>query len=139
MKTLIFSLLLGIFSSPIFAQYGDVTSSSEGLSVTAEQAIDALVEKHRALNISKGTVKGFRIQIAQSPNRQQVYQAKSQLLQVMPNEDIDVVYQQPDYKLRIGHFMERRDATRVLTEIKKTFSAAFIIPAEIKVHKILGQ
>ena len=92
--------------------------------------ITALVAKHLAFNESRGSIKGFRIQIFFDSGNN----SKSKAISVM-NEFTSkhrkvegyLSFQEPNFKVRVGDFRTRMDAQRFLHKIAEEYPSAFIV------------
>ncbi len=112
--------------------HGDIRISTEG-------PIDLLMSRYYYMNSSNPAISVFRIQMANSTNRQVVYEAKSKFLQNFRDLRADVDFQQPYYKLRTGYFKERYEAYRMLKEIKEEFPQAYLVHEEVNITKLMQQ
>lgn len=75
---------------------------------------------------------GYRIQIYFGDQRQQAMDLKSTFQNTYPGTSAYVLYQQPHFKVRVGDFKTRLEATGFLSRMKGEFSQAFIVPDEVK-------
>lgn len=82
---------------------------------------------------------GYRIQVFSSLDRQQADQALQQALVWWTNRAEDpndhapvyLEYEQPRYKVRIGDYTSRDEATELLYPARDMFPSAFIVPSMI--------
>lgn len=91
-----------------------------------------LVERQRQLNSQKLTMPGYRIQIYFGGERARANTLKSDFLQEYPEMGAYVIYQQPNFKLRVGDFKTRLEASKFLTEMQTRFAMAFIVNDEVR-------
>lgn len=61
---------------------------------------------------------------------------RSDFLQEYPEMGAYVIYQQPNFKVRVGDFKTRIEAAKFLTEMQTRFAMAFIVPDEVKLPEI---
>ena len=99
---------------------------------TQDSLIHQLVTRHIAINQAKRTMPGFRVQIYFGPNRTKANEVKTDFLQIFPNTGAYLVYQQPNFKIRVGDYKSRLEALKFLKEIQTLYSAAFIVKDEVK-------
>lgn len=100
----------------VFAQQQD--SSKETLAtviVHKDPRFDELAAKQAELNKHYYTetprrVRGFRIQAANTQNRDEANAIKAELLRRFPDEKSYLLYQAPNFRVRIGNFLSQRDA-----------------------------
>lgn len=75
---------------------------------------------------------GYRIQIYFGDQRQLAMDMKTSFQNAHPGITAYVVYQQPHFKVRIGDFKSRLEATGFLAGMTGEFSQAFIVPDDVK-------
>ena len=122
----IFVVILGIVyqASPVYGQQYSLK--------TQDSLILMLVNRHIAINQAKRTMPGYRVQIYFGPNRTKANEVKTDFLQLFPNTGAYLVYQQPNFKIRVGDYRSRLEALKFLKEIQSLYSAAFIVKDEVK-------
>jgi hypothetical protein len=101
---------------------------------TQSQEITHLIESYRNYQRVIDIEEGYRIQISYTPNREEAYQAKARLYKEFENEPVYIDYEAPNYKVKIGDFKNRIQATAVLQEVIKTYPGAFIVKDRIKIR-----
>jgi hypothetical protein len=116
-----------LFVSLLFiAQDGWAQTDTSGVVVTRDPRIDMLVRKQIAINEettreSRRNVPGFRIQVMSTPDRNKVYAAKAKVYQDFPDLKPYLLYQAPNYKLRVGDFKTEEEAQAALQQLSKLF------------------
>jgi hypothetical protein len=98
--------------------------------------IDLLVKKQMQINEettreSRRNIPGFRIQVVNSIDRNQVFAAKSKIYQQYPDLKSYLIYQSPNYKLRVGNFKTEEEAGPYLEQISKLFPTGVYIVRDI--------
>lgn len=73
---------------------------------------------------------GYRVQIHSSAKKEDARKARVQFLQLYPKVKAYEIYQQPNFRIRVGNFTSRLEATKFLNEIQKHFPHAYIIPED---------
>ena len=101
--------------------------------VKQSPAVAELVEKYTAYQKKNEFAQGYRIQISYSNNRDEVYKAKAKLYGEFTDYQSYVEYEQPSYKLRIGDFKTRLEATAALNQVITLYQGAFIVRDRIKI------
>ncbi len=91
-----------------------------------------LIKKHILLNTAKQTVPGYRIQLFFGGQREKAYEIRSEYLKEFPQTGAYVLYQQPNFKVRVGDCHTRLEAMKLLKEVQPFFNAAFIVKDEVK-------
>ena len=107
-------------------QRGLAQTDTSGVVVTKDPRIDLLVRKQIAINEqttreSRRNVPGFRIQVMNTPDRNKVYEAKVKIYQEFPDWKPYLLYQAPNYKLRVGDFKTEEEAQAALQQLSKLF------------------
>ena len=126
-------LSLLFLGSRVMAQVNDTT-----IVVQKDPRIDQLVKKQIEINEvttreSRRFVQGFRIQVMNSPDRSKVEAAKVKVYEQFPDWKPYLLYQSPNYKLRVGNFKTQDEAQDALKQLSKFFPASlYIIPDVIE-------
>lgn len=97
--------------------------------------IDAILEQKAAKNKSIKYANGYRIQLYVGSERKLVDEAKVYIYQNYPNLNLYLTFSLPIYKLKIGDFITKNDAERLLNQLKGPFPDAITIPERIDVKK----
>ena len=123
-----------------FAFSANAQSQSEGKKeVVQDSKVDELLEKHIKVNEVANTIPGFRINIFfQSGNnsKNNANQAKSAFIAKYPNLEAYVVFDEPNFKVKVGDFRTRMEARGFVEKIKADFPDAFVIKDYIFFPKI---
>ena len=107
----------------------DSSNSVQGFVELKSEKIDLLIEDYKA----NKKYYGNRIQIfSSSNNRLEAVRAKSEFLREFPEIKSYLVYQAPNYKVRVGDFLDRLQANKELLIIKESFPNAFLVKGEIE-------
>ena len=101
-----------------------------------DERIPALVKKHKALNQSKKGVPGFRVQLFFGSHKQEALDTKGQFLKQFPDRQIYLLYEQPYFKLRVGDFLTRLEALKVLNDVLIIFPNAFVVKDDVMVPEL---
>ncbi len=81
---------------------------------------------------------GFRIQIYSTSNIDEAMTMKANVLAKLPNDSVYVEYDPPIYKIRLGDFPTRYDASIELpTIVNMGYSDAWIVPDNIVRRKVI--
>jgi hypothetical protein len=98
--------------------------------------VKQLVERHKSVNNDKQSMPGHRIQIYYGSNRQEAVMLKATFLQEYPEQSVYLIYQQPNFKVRIGDFKSKFEAEACFKTIKDNYPAAFIVPDNIRLPEL---
>ncbi|MFQ5446843.1 MAG: SPOR domain-containing protein [Saprospiraceae bacterium] len=92
---------------------------------TVDPKVARLMQTFIENNKAAKTIKGWRIQILASTDRQRVENALYQFQALYPNVPADWVHAKPYYKIRAGAFISKREALRTLYILKQDYPAAY--------------
>ena len=123
----IVSILLILPSSFLFAQ------NNIHFTVHQDEKFTDLLRLYTAYNETNDLADGYRLQVKFSDNRDEIYKDKATVYRNFPDVHCYVEYEQPYYKLRLGDFRTRLEATGYLNLILPTYSSAFIVKDRVKV------
>jgi hypothetical protein len=115
-------LLCSIF----MAQRNFAQTDSTGIAVHKDPRVDLLIKKQMQINEettrdSRRNIPGFRIQVINSSDRNQVFAVKTKIYQLYPDLKSYLIYQSPYYKLKVGNFKTEEEAAPYLEQISKLF------------------
>jgi len=79
------------------------------------------INKRAARMSSSGYYKGFRIQVYNAQSRDEANAVKAELLRRFPDQQTYLLYQAPNFRIRIGNFLTQKDAT----DLRKTLAAMY--------------
>ncbi len=131
MKKLLILLLVVAAHLQLVRAQGQVT---ETLDPAVEQLMKVFVENNR----KNPTIKGWRIQILATTDRQRAENALYQFRQFYPKLSADWIHAKPYYKLRAGAFASRADALATLYVVKTDYPAAYLVQDNsIKAEELL--
>lgn len=165
MKSLIISIIAICFCSVLIAQKSwaiernknleirenetleqleqDSTSNiTSNLNIVADPRINELLEMHREENSRRKGIEGFRIQIYSGSgdnSKQEAYKIKASFLSFHPNVEVYIVFQAPEFKVRVGNFRDRSEALALKAKIQNQFPNPFIVEDFISFPNIVVQ
>ena len=108
-------------TEPVVTEY-DITEELDSLSVL-------IAEK----NLQKRAIDGFTVQVYSGPNRDMANTAKSQLQSIGLDIAPQVVYVQPNFRVKIGKFYSRLEANQVYVRVKEVFPNALLLPEKFPI------
>lgn len=97
--------------------------------IIGDVAVQQLVEKHQAFNERVKTIPGFRIQIAAlSGNnaKARAFGLKQQFAEMYPDVPIYLIYDEPNFRIKVGDFLTKLDAYSFLQKIKATYPGTIV-------------
>jgi hypothetical protein len=89
--------------------------------------IAKLIEKNRAVQAKKKGIDGYRVQIHFGANRNQAKEIKSKFLSLYPDIEAYEMYQQPNFKIRVGDCRTRFEADKLQNKIAADFPNSFVV------------
>jgi hypothetical protein len=128
-KTLFIALLF--LTRPAMAQ-----TDSGNVVVNKDPRVDALVQKQKEINElttreSRRNVPGFRIQVINSPDRNKVYAAKVKIYEEFPDMKPYLLYQAPNYKLKVGNFKTQEEADQAVQQLSRLFPSGLYVIRDV--------
>lgn len=84
---------------------------------------------------------GFRIQVANTQNRDEANAIKAELLQRFPEQKSYLLYQSPNFRVRIGNFLVQKDAFQLRKRIAALYpgKGIYIVPDVIEHRPLPGE
>lgn len=135
-RHLIFSLILVVFSTKLFAQQKTVANTDSTLLLHYDERYDLLVNKLKEQNVNNQSMQGYRIQIYFGGVRQKASEVKIDFTSKFPEMAAYISYQQPNFKVRVGDFRTRFEAQRFLKQLEGQYPTMFIVPDEVKLPSV---
>jgi len=114
-------------------------TDTSGVLVYKDARLDQLVHKQIEINEettrdSRRSMPGYRIQVLNSPDRNKVFAAKTKIYQQFPDLKPYLLYQPPNYKLRVGNFRTQEEAEDFEKQLTRLFpSGLYVIRDTIEV------
>lgn len=131
----ILSLYLIIGLAP-FSQAQERDSTRKGSLIINESAeIKTLVETYINESSAKKTCEGFRVQLlSESGNdaKKKANETKTAFLNQFSSYPAYLLFQTPNFKIRVGDFRTKLEAYHCLKEIQSAFPNAFVVKDEIQ-------
>lgn len=96
------------------------------VSVYEDDLISLMIERHKQENRSLGNVTGWRLQLTASTDRMTVIDMKEKFLSIFPDLSAEWVYKAPFYKLNVGAFRTKLEATALKHKLRHDFPDAYV-------------
>jgi hypothetical protein len=131
-------IILFLLPLTFFAQENKVAVSDTGkITVVQDARIDALLSKKVEVNKkTDGKSAGYRVQIHFGGDSQVAKKIKADFINAHNDVPAYYIYEQPNFKIRVGDFKTKLDAQRFLKQIKEEFPASFVVEDKIEMMKI---
>lgn len=117
-------------------------SADTVVKIFKDPRLDALAKRQKAVNIANenstenGMLKGWRIQVLSTNNREQANKTMTDLLMKFPMHKAYLKYQVPFFKVRIGNFKDRADGEVLKKQLRSMFPTGVYIIPDIIEYKI---
>lgn len=112
-------IITSLFISTVFGQDSIVVKKDPRLDVLS--AKQAQINKRTSLVTSSGMIKGFRLQVISTTNRDIALRTKADLLSRYPEHKAYLLFQSPYFKVRFGNFLKREDAEKIRKLLNKQY------------------
>ena len=115
-------------SADTIVQY--VSADSTALPVT--EKLNIVLDTAAAYNrANTNYIDGFTIQVYGGNDRTAAKEHQLDIIRNFPDVESKMVFEQPNYKVRIGQYYTRLEAQEIFTEIRTVFPRAILIPTRI--------
>jgi hypothetical protein len=116
--------------------YGQVPASAN-IRFFAAPEVDRIMQGYTSTNRSTTTVRGWRLQILSTSDRERMEQTRNTFRMQFPYIPVSYVHNRPYYLLRVGAFTDQRDAIRIQYLIRPFFPSTYLVQDnEIKVTEL---
>jgi SPOR domain len=118
--------------------YNSVAYAQDSL-IYRDPRVDSLIKKQIQINEvttreSRRNIPGFRIQVASSNDRNEVFAIKTKIYRLYPELKPYLIYQPPNYKLKVGNFKTPEEADPYLQKLIQSFPlGVYLVPDIIEV------
>jgi hypothetical protein len=104
--------------------------------IKKDSRIDILATKQAEVNkltrrmSSSGNIRGYRIQVISTQNRDQANSIKAEMLRRFPDQGAYMLYQSPNFRVRVGNFLTQKDAQDMRKDIAALYPGRgiYIVP-----------
>jgi hypothetical protein len=103
--------------------------------VVRSAQVDSLLAMHRRYSEHKGGTDGYRVQLfsgSGNESRQQANDVRNDFLRDFPDVPAYLIFQSPNYKVRVGDLRTEVEAMRLKQDISYRFPGGFVVKDEIK-------
>lgn len=125
----IFRLILcaGIFNLLPFSNLN--SAKAQTTTIVGDVAVTQMVEKHVELNSRVKTIPGYRVQIASFSGvsaKTSAFNLRDQFMLDYPQVQAYIIFDEPNFKVKVGDFRTRLEAYAFLQEIKDVYKGYII-------------
>lgn len=127
-----FRFLSALFSCLILIFASAPESHAQGKTEWTGSAKPAsFLDAYRKTNALKETIPGFRLQIHSGGDRDKAREVKAKFLAANPGWSAYESYQSPNFRVRVGDFRSRLEASKALKSVVAEFPSAFVVEDDI--------
>jgi hypothetical protein len=122
----------------ITLSYTSVAQETGNIEVHADPRIDALVKKQGSINPGANSpqISGFRVQLMFDPDKKTIDDARSRFTATYPNVDTYVMFNAPNFFLKVGDFRTQLEAEKLKDKVNSDFPTCFIIKEQVNLPRI---
>ena len=121
-------LALGL-AAALIASGLEAQAQTGRVRVVGDVAVNQMVEKHIELNSRAKTIPGYRVQIASfsgTSSKSNAFGLRERFMADHPSVQAYIIYDEPNFKVKVGDFRSRLEAYAFLQEIKETYKGYII-------------
>lgn len=126
-------LFISMVPGTLLAQDSTATSPAN-YTVYQSESVGDLVSRYKSFIKKREGIDGYRVQISYTDVREDAYKGKAAMYREFSDLKSYVEYEQPYYKLRVGDFKTRLEATYYLQQIIALYPGAFIVKDKVKLN-----
>ena len=112
-----------------FSTFNPVAAQSRNFTITGDVTVNAMVERHVEFNNRVKTIPGFRVQIASfsgANSKTSAFNLRDRFALDYPSVQAYIIYDEPNFKVKVGDFRTRLEAYAFLQQIKEVYKGYII-------------
>lgn len=130
-------ILLLVFILPVLAHSQDSTTGAIQFNEAPE--VRQVLESYVSSNRNTTYLKGWRIQILSTTDRERLEQVRTRFRTQYPYLSVVSQHNRPYYMLRVGAFTDKLEAIRLQQFLRSSYPTAYLIQDdEIEPQQLLG-
>ncbi|MBR1549738.1 MAG: SPOR domain-containing protein [Bacteroidales bacterium] len=125
LKLLCVSLIINFH----FSTFNSLQAQTGRVTVTGDVAVNEMVARHVELNNRTKTMPGYRVQIASFSginSKNSAFSLRERFMTDYPAVQAYIIYDEPNFKVKVGDFRSRLEAYAFLQEIKEVYKGYII-------------
>ena len=140
MRFIIFIVLFIISITPGFSQ-NDIqinepdeiklsVNERDSVIIIQDSRTKALLKKHISYNENIKGTSGYRIQIysgSGGATKNKAVSVRTKFLKIYPDITIEIIYKEPDFKVRVGLYRTKSDGYKMFKELQKFFPGSYFV------------
>jgi len=127
------------FLSDVVAQNRHAKWIDSTIVVQSDSRLDSLIARHVRINEMKDGFDGWRVQIFSGSGneaRQAANDMRVDFLAMYPEIPAYLIYQSPNFKIRVGDFRTELDAIHLQRQLAYQFPGGFVVKDLVKFPKL---
>lgn len=101
---------------------------------TVNKKLDAVLDSIDRINVRRNFVDGYTIQVYTGLKREEALNTKKMITASLPDLESEINYAQPNFRVRVGKYLNRIEAQKDYVAVKKYFPTAIVIPDKIAIN-----
>lgn len=93
--------------------------------------VNGLLEEIARENRNIKYARGYRIQVYNGNDPQEVNKVKEKVYKLYPDINLYTTYRQPTFKIKAGDYLEKLEAQRAYVQLKKIFPTALLMEEKV--------
>ncbi len=132
MKVLLSFILCCCIAFPSLAQHAD----SGFVNIHADERLALVLNKPSTSRAFIGKTRGFRVQIYNGNDRKKASQIKLNFMQSFPGIRSYLIYNNPQFRVRVGDFRSRKEAMELYNRLSSRFNPSMIVPDIVNINTV---
>ena len=96
--------------------------------------LDTVLDSIDHINKQRNYIDGFTIQVYSGARKEEAMKAKQELTSSLPDLQSEVLYSQPNFRVKVGKYYSRIEAQKDYLDVKKLFPTAIVIPDKVAIN-----
>lgn len=133
----ILAIALAVNASHAQNRYNELVDST--MTIVRSAKLDSLVMRHIRINQMTDGFDGFRVQLYSGSGttaRDEANDIRAEFMSNHPDIPAYLLYQTPNFKVRVGDFRTELDAIRLQRELSYQYPGGFVVRDEVKFPKL---
>lgn len=100
------------------------------VTIHQDAGIEAMMVDHQQGNSQIAVLEGYRIQLYSGSgvnSKREAMAVKIKFLGLFPDEKVDLFYNAPFWRVRVGNYRFKNEALPLLTKVKKHFPSSYMV------------
>ena len=113
-------------------------NAQQNVVINEDAEITRMMARMVEINRFAESIDGWRIQILATTDRRKMEDARQKFLADFPGIRVDWKHEKPYYKLRVGAFATKLEASRLLYQLKSAYPSAYPAKDQIQPSELVG-